>query len=119
MKGVKKIMFCKRLQATMTVNACQKRQKKSVSYLELEACRDCPQKGMVNAGLESDQDIYNLIKEIGLQSPLGLQQPAGNPEQKSPMGTEHASVTAIREKSSHKGFYRRRMKTSLPLDHSF
>lgn len=111
-------MFCKRLQATMTVNACQKRQKKAVTYLELEACRDCPQKGVVNAGLESDQDIYNMIKEIGLQSPLGLRQAIENPALNYPTGREQATVPDIREKSLQKGYYRRRMKTSPPLDHS-
>jgi hypothetical protein len=102
----------------MTVNACQKRQKKAITYLELEACRDCPQKGLVNAGLESDQDIFNLIKEIGLQCPLGLQQPGGSPVLSPPDPAGHSLIPAALEKSSPKGFFRRRMKTSMPLDHS-
>jgi hypothetical protein len=111
-------MFCKRLQATMTVNACQKRQKKALTYLELEACRECPQKGVVNAGLESDQDIFNMIKEIGRQCPLGLQQPVGiesglpAPEKRSSMNP------APFGKTEQKGFYRRRIRTPLPMDHS-
>jgi hypothetical protein len=111
-------MFCKRLQATMTVNACQKRQKKALTYLELEACRECPQKGLVNAGLESDQDIFNMIKEIGLQCPLGLQQSSGSPVLRPPEQVGHAMIPATMEKSTQKGFFRRRMKTSMPLDHS-
>ena len=66
-------MFCKRLQATMTVNTCQKRQKKALSYMEYEACRGCPQSDQVNAGQETDQDIFKIIREISLQSPLGVQ----------------------------------------------
>jgi hypothetical protein len=66
-------MFCKRLQATMTVSSCQKRQKKALTYMEYEACRDCPQSELVNAGRETDQDILCIIKEISLQSPLGVQ----------------------------------------------
>lgn len=111
-------MFCKRLQATMTVNACQKRQKKAINYLELEACRDCPQKGLVNAGLESDQDIFNMIKEIGLQCPLGFQQPGGSLTLRPTDEVGHSMIPAPMEKSSQKGFFRRRMKTSTPLDHS-
>jgi hypothetical protein len=111
-------MFCKRLQATMTVNACQKRQKKSLTYLELEACRECPQKGLVNAGLESDQDIFNMIKEIGLQCPLGLQQPGGIRIVMSAAENKNSMNPAKMEKTERKGFYRRRMRTPLPMDHS-
>jgi hypothetical protein len=111
-------MFCKRLQATMTVNACQKRQKKSLTYLELEACRDCPQKGLVNAGLESDQDIFNMIQEIGLQCPLGLQQPSGIPALRPTDEVGHSMIPSAMEKSSQKGFFRRRMKTAMPMDHT-
>jgi hypothetical protein len=112
---VEKDMYCKRLQATMTVNACQKRQRKALTYLELEACRECPQKGLVNAGLESDQDILNMIKEIGLECPLGLQLPAGI---QAITGDRNLMKPAQMEKTEQKGFYRRRMRTSLPLDHS-
>ncbi len=112
-------MFCKRLQATMTVNACQKRQKKALTYLELEACRECPQKGVVNAGLESDQDILNMIKEIGLHSPLGLQLPAGSQVVMPAVENRNAISPAKMEKTEQRGFYRRRMRTSLPMDRSF
>ena len=44
-----------------------------------------PPEGIGERGLESDQDIFNLIKEIGLQCPLGLQQPGGSPMLKPPM----------------------------------
>ncbi len=111
-------MFCKRLQATMTVNACQKRQKKALTYLELEACRECPQKGLVNAGLESDQDILNMIKEIGLQSPLGLQLPGGIQPLMAVAEDRNAMNPAKMEKTEQKGFYRRRMRMSPSLDHS-
>jgi hypothetical protein len=111
-------MFCKRLQATMTVNACQKRQKKALTYLELEACRECPQKGLVNAGLESDQDILNMIKAIGRQCPLGLQQPGGS-QAVMPAAEDRNLMNPIKmEKAEQKGFYRRRMRTPLPMDHS-
>ena len=111
-------MFCKRLQATMTVNACQKRQKKSLTYLELEACRECPQKGLVNAGLESDQDILNMIKAIGLQCPLGLQLPGGIQTIMPAAEDRNSMNPAKMEKTEHKGFYRRRMRTPLPMNHS-
>lgn len=107
-------MFCKRLQATITVSACQKRQKKALTYLELEACRECPQKSVVNAGLESDHDIFLMIKEIGLQCPLGLQQPEGIPAAENRNSMNPAKM----EKAEQKGFYRRRMKMALPIDHS-
>jgi len=111
-------MFCKRLQATMTVNACQKRQKKALTYLELEACRECPQKGLVNAGLESDQDIYNMIREIGLQFPLGLQQSVGIQAALPETDGRNSMNPAKMERTEPKGFYRRRMRTSIPQDHS-
>jgi hypothetical protein len=111
-------MFCKRLQATMTVSACQKRQKKALTYLELEACRECPQKGLVNAGLESDQDILNMIREIGLQCPLGLQSPGGIQAAMPVAEDRNPMNPAKMEKPEQKGFYRRRMRMSLPMDHS-
>ena len=111
-------MFCKRLQATITVSACQKRQKKALTYLELEACRECPQKGMVNAGLESDHDILLMIKEIGLQCPLGLQQPVGTQAGMPAAENRNSMKPAKMEKTEQKGFYRRRMKMPVPIDHS-
>ena len=111
-------MFCKRLQATITVSACQKRQKKALTYLELEACRECPQKGVVNAGLESDHDIFLMIKEIGLQCPLGLQQPVGTQAGMPAAENRNSMNPAKMERTEQRGFYRRRMKIPVPIDHS-
>jgi len=109
-------MYCKRLQATMTVSTCQKRQKKALTYMEYEACRDCPQSETVNAGRETDQDIFRIIKEISLQSPLGVQPLTEN----GLFRNEISETVALKpERSERRGFGRKRPKPALSGNASF
>jgi hypothetical protein len=110
-------MFCKRLQATMTVSTCQKRQKKALTYMEYEACRDCPQSDMVNAGRETDHDIFRIIKEISLQSPLGVQPLHENKDYLTPAFKEQ--VTLKPERTDQRGFGRKRPKQPFSGNASF
>jgi hypothetical protein len=110
-------MFCKRLQATMTVNTCQKRQKKALTYMEFEACRECPQSEMVNSGRETDQDIFLIIKEISLQSPLGVQPPGENVVAFGNASKEPLPVKPARPE--RRGFGRKRSKSAYADNASF
>jgi hypothetical protein len=110
-------MFCKRLQATMTVSTCQKRQKKALSYMEYEACRDCPQSERVNAGRETDQDIFRIINEISLQSPLGVQPLPPTPDF---FGNNLPKVLPLKAGRTDRGhFGRKRTKPSFSENASF
>lgn len=57
-------MFCKRLNATMKISTCLKRQEKALRDSEYEICRNCPQIVRVNAGKETDRDIDRMIREL-------------------------------------------------------
>lgn len=108
-------MFCKRLQATMTVSTCQKRQKKALTYMEYEACRGCPQSEKVNAGQETDQDIVRIIREISLQSPLGLQTRLDWVPQETPV-KDTEPVPYASGRSERRGFGRKKVKTRVTIN---
>jgi hypothetical protein len=59
-----RIMFCKRLKATMKISACLKRQEKALRDMDYEICRNCPQIVRVKAGKETDRDIDRMIREL-------------------------------------------------------